>query len=110
MNDNTVYKIKDSVIGIGQLLTADLDLINKKMNSIVKYLDDVSVTENMRVAALFITDIFENQSYCIYNTSAKEIIKNSFDLKEVYEGVALKNILSRKMQIAPYIMDTIEKE
>lgn len=108
--DFKTYKIKDSVIGIGQLLTADLDLINKKMNSIVKYLDEVSVTENMRVVALFITDIFENQSYCIYNTSAKEIIKNSFDLKEVYEGVALKNILSRKMQIAPYIMDTIEKE
>ena len=108
--DFKTYKIKDSVIGIGQLLTADLDLINKKMNSIVKYLDEVSISENMRVVALFITDIFENQSYCIYNTSAKEIIKNSFDLKEVYEGVALKNILSRKMQIAPYIMDTIEKE
>lgn len=108
--DFKTYKIKDSVIGIGQLLTADLDLINKKMNSIVKYLDEVSLSENMRVVALFITDIFENQSYCIYNTSAKEIIKNSFDLKEVYEGVALKNILSRKMQIAPYIMDTIEKE
>ena len=61
-------------------------------------------------SSLFITDIFENQSYCIYNTSAKEIIKNSFDLKEVYEGVALKDILSRKMQIAPYLMDTIEKE
>lgn len=108
--DFKTYKVKDSVIGIGQLLTSDLDLIEKKMNSIVKYLDEVSTTENMRVVTLFITDIFENQSYCIYNTAAKEIIKNSFDLKEVYEGVALKDILSRKMQIAPYLMDTIEKE
>lgn len=108
--DFKTYKINDSVIGIGQLLTSDYDLIQKKMSSIVKYLDEVSETENMRVVALFITDIFENQSYCIYNTSSKDIIKNSFDLKEVYEGVALKNILSRKMQIAPYIMDTIEKE
>ena len=108
--DFKTYKINDSVIGIGQLLTSDYDLIQKKMSSIVKYLDEVSETENMRVVALFITDIFENQSYCIYNTASKEIIKNSFDLKEVYEGVALKNILSRKMQIAPYIMDTIEKE
>ena len=108
--DFKTYKINDSVIGIGQLLTSDYDLIQKKMSSIVNYLDEVSETENMRVVALFITDIFENQSYCIYNTASKEIIKNSFDLKEVYEGVALKNILSRKMQIAPYIMDTIEKE
>lgn len=108
--DFKTYKINDSVIGIGQLLTSDYDLVQKKMSSIVKYLNEVSETENMRVVALFITDIFENQSYCIYNTASKEIIKNSFDLKEVYEGVALKNILSRKMQIAPYIMDTIEKE
>ena len=46
------------------------------------------------------------------NTNQEEQTPNieTFDLKEVYEGVALKDILSRKMQIAPYLMDTIEKE
>lgn len=108
--DFKTYKVNDKMIGIGQILTADFESMNKKINSLVNYLDEVSLNENISVVTLFVTDIFENVSYCLYNKDAENIIKNSFDLKEVYEGVPLKDIVSRKIQIAPYIMDAIEKE
>ncbi len=108
--DFKTYKVNDKIIGIGQILTADFESMNKKINSLVNYLDEVSHNENIRVVTLFVTDIFENVSYCLYNRDAENIIKNSFDLKEIYEGVPLKDIVSRKIQIAPYIMDAIEKE
>ena len=108
--DFKTYKVNDKMIGIGQILTADFESMNKKINSLVNYLDEVSHNENIRVVTLFVTDIFENVSYCLYNRDAENIIKNSFDLKEIYEGVPLKDIVSRKIQIAPYIMDAIEKE
>ena len=108
--DFKTYKVNDKMIGIGQILTADFESMNKKINSLVNYLDEVASNENIRVVTLFVTDIFENVSYCLYNRDAENIIKNSFDLKEIYEGVPLKDIVSRKIQIAPYIMDAIEKE
>lgn len=108
--DFKTYKVNDKMIGIGQILTADFESMNKKINSLVNYLDEVSNNENIRVVTLFVTDIFENVSYCLYNRDAENIIKNSFDLKEIYEGVPLKDIVSRKIQIAPYIIDAIEKE
>lgn len=108
--DFKTYKVNDKMIGIGQILTADFESMNKKINSLVNYLDEVSNNENIRVVTLFVTDIFENVSYCLYNRDAENIIRNSFDLKEIYEGVPLKDIVSRKIQIAPYIMDAIEKE
>lgn len=108
--DFKTYKVNDKIIGIGQILTADFESMNKKINSLVNYLDEVSHNENIRAVTLFVTDIFENVSYCLYNRDAENIIKNSFDLKEIYEGVPLKDIVSRKIQIAPYIMDAIEKE
>lgn len=108
--DFKTYKVNDKMIGIGQILTADFESMNKKINSLVNYLDEVSNNENIRVVTLFVTDIFENVSYCLYNRDAENIIKNSFDLKKIYEGVPLKDIVSRKIQIAPYIMDAIEKE
>ncbi len=108
--DFKTYKVNDKMIGIGQILTADFESMNKKINSLVNYLDEVSKNENISVVTLFVTDIFENVSYCLYNRDAENIIKNSFDLKEIYEGVPLKDIVSRKIQIAPYIMDAIEKE
>ena len=108
--DFKTYKINDSMIGIGQILTADFESMSKKVNSLVNYLNEVSRNENIRVVTLFVTDIFENTSYCLYNKDSEEIIKNAFDLKEVYEGVPLKDVVSRKIQIAPYIMDALEKE
>ena len=108
--DFKTYKVNEKIMGIGQILTADFSSMTKKINSLVNYLDEVSETENIDVVTLFITDIFENISYCLYNKKAENIIKNSFDLKEIYEGVPLKDIVSRKIQIAPYIMDALEKE
>ena len=74
----------------------------------VKYFDQVPEDKNYKVLTLFITDIFENKSYIIYSSKSEEIIKESFKLDSIYEGVSLNNILSRKSQIVPYIMDTLE--
>ncbi len=104
--DFKTYKVDEYTIGIGQVLTSDYELINK--DEMVKFLDEVAENNDYKVLTLFVTDIFNNISHCLYNSSAKNIIKRSFDLEKVYEGVELKNIRSRKMQIAPYIMETID--
>ncbi len=107
--DFKTYRVDDDMIGIGQILTSDFNMIKRKTNDLVKYLNEVSSKENFKVLALFITDIFENKSYCLYNESASEIIRLSFKLDKIYEGVILDGVVSRKIQIAPYIMDTIDK-
>ena len=101
------YKIDDDLIGIGQILVSDTASVKKKFKDIVAYLDEEAKDKKYRVLTLFITDIFENVSYCLYNTASEDIIKSSFNLSEVYEGVSLPGVLSRKIQIAPYIMDTV---
>ena len=102
------YKVNNDMIGIGQVLTSDYDLINKE--EMVDYLDYISEKNNYKVLTIFITDIFNNTSHCLYNKSSQRIIKNSFNLEKVYEGIELKNILSRKIQIAPNIMEAIDRD
>ncbi len=105
--DFKTYKIDDNEIGIGQILSADIPNVKKKFNELVTLLNETAEREKYKVLTLFITDFFENKSYCLYNESAEKIIKESFKLNEVYEGVELKGVLSRKIQIAPYIMDSL---
>jgi len=102
------YKVDNNMIGIGQVLTSDYNLIN--IDEMVEYLNYIAEKNNYRVLTLFVTDIFNNISHCLYNTNAERIIKNSFDLEKIYEGVELKNVLSRKIQIAPYIIDAIDRD
>ena len=105
--DFKTYKIDDDVIGIGQILISDSKSIKRRFNEIANYLDEEAANNNYRVVTLFVTDVFDNISYCLYNRKAEDIIKNSFSLTKVYEGVELKGVLSRKIQIAPYIMDSL---
>ncbi len=102
------YKVDKVMFGIGQVLTSDFELINKE--EMIKYLNEVANLSGYRVLTLFVIDMFNNISYCLYNTDGEDIIKEAFNLEKIYEGIELHNILSRKVQIAPYIMDVIEKE
>lgn len=103
------YKADDNSFGIGQLLIPDYKSIKRKINNIVEFLNEEAHNQKYKVLTLFVTDIFEGKSYCLYNKEAEEIIKNAFHLNDIYEGVILDGVLSRKIQIVPYIMDALSK-
>lgn len=107
--DFKTYRVDDYTIGIGQILTSDYSSIKRKINDLVEFLNEEAHSQKYKVLALFITDIFEKTSYCLFNNDASEIIKISFKLDEIYEGVKLPGVVSRKIQIAPYIMDALDK-
>ena len=105
--DFKTYKIDDKLIGIGQILIMDYKQIKNRINEIVLYLNQIAKKEGYKLVALFATDVFDNESYCLYNSDAEDIIKNAFDKKQISEGVKLDGILSRKAQILPHIMEII---
>ena len=107
--DFKTYKVDDDLIGIGQILVADIQSIKKKFDELVLLLNETAKHDKYKVLTLFITDFFANKSYCLYNKDAEEIIRASFNLDKIYEGVMLKGVLSRKVQIAPYIMESLSK-
>ncbi len=107
--DFKTYKIDDNLIGIGQVLITDYRNMKKRVNELVNFLDEVASHNKYKVLALFLTDFFDKKSYCLYNKGSEDIIKSSFNLEKVYEGVMLDGVLSRKVQIAPYIMSAVEK-
>ncbi len=105
--DYKSYKVDDKLIGIGQLLISEFNSIKNRSDEIVKYLNEVAKKDNYKVLTLFVTDVFDKESYCFYNEDAEDIIKNAFHKDKIYEGVKLDGILSRKAQIVPYIMEII---
>lgn len=106
--DYKSYTVGNIHIGLSQLITMDFDQIHEKIDEYVDKLN--SITEiSPGVNAMFITDIIKKGSYVIYNTSSENIIRDAFNLKEIYEGIFIPKIISRKKQILPSIMDVLEK-
>lgn len=94
-------------LGIGQIMTLDIDNITAKLDEYVTVLDEMAQT-NFNTVVIFITDIIKNGSYVIYDTKSKDLIEDAFGLKNTHEGVFIPKIVSRKKQILPNILSIME--
>lgn len=103
------FTIDETNIGIGQVFTTDIDNIMESKDEYIELLNKISTNNDYQIVALFITDIIKNGSYILYNTKSEDILKDSFNLNELKEGHYFQNLVSRKKQIIPPIMETIEK-
>ena len=75
--------------------------------SYIRFLNRESVKQNYDVMLFVITDIFKNGSYVLFNENAKDILRISFNEK-LEQGDFLENIISRKKQILPAIMNYLK--
>lgn len=102
------YTVGHTMLGISQVMTLDFDEIKKDMEKYIARLDEIAKGQ-YNVIVIFITDVIKNGSYMIYNTDAEELLKEAYDLDGIYEGMYLDKIVSRKKQMLPNLMDTLEK-
>ena len=107
-NDFKIYNINDYKFGIGQILTVDYNDY-KNIDDYVLKLNEISIHNNYKLTCLFITNIIDKSSLIIYNKDGENIIKDAYNLNDINEGVIVKDIISRKKQIVPFIMDVLEK-
>ena len=102
--DYKSYNVGDQQIGIGQLVTLDFEDLSSNIDEYVKRLDELR-SVHPGVYLLFVTDILSNGSYVIYDTKSEDIIKDSFNLDHIEQGIFVKGLVSRKKQILPPIME-----
>ena len=102
--DYKSYNVGDKQIGIGQLITLDFEDLSSNIDEYVKRLDELR-SVHPGVYLLFVTDILSNGSYVIYDTKSEDIIKDSFNLDHIEQGIFVKGLVSRKKQILPPIME-----
>lgn len=106
--DFKVYNVGNKQIGISQVMTLDFNEIEENMDEYIERLNDMR-TSNFLCAVLFITDVYKNGSYVIYNTEAENAIMEAFQLKDIHEGIYIPDLISRKKQMLPALMEVIEK-
>ncbi|MCM1053741.1 MAG: putative manganese-dependent inorganic diphosphatase [Ruminococcus sp.] len=106
--DFKTYSIGNYELGISQVMTMDFNDIAENIDEYINKLDEMQ-QGNYLCVVLFITDIYKNGSYVIYNKNSADIIMDAFNLKEVKEGIYLKDVVSRKKQMLPALLEVIGK-
>lgn len=101
--------ISDEIkIGVAQVFTMSIDEILYKKDEYVKFINKISYENEFMLNFMAVTDIINEGSYIFYASSQEKLIKHIFNLDEVYQGVYIPGCVSRKKQIMPLIMQTIQ--
>lgn len=103
--DYKSYSLKKGKIGLGQVVTMDINEILDEKDEYIDLLNTVCESNNYLFVCLFVTNILENGTYVLFSERAKEYLENGFDIEDIKQGNFLKGIVSRKKQILPAIMN-----
>ena len=100
------YPTEEGIIGLGQIYTTNIADIELEKKEYIDMLNNTSNNNEYKFIALFVTDIIKSGTYVYYSKEAEQILSKAFD-KEMYQGIYFENILSRKLQILPQILNVM---
>lgn len=95
-------------IVVSQLFTFEISALEKRLFELEQYMNSLAPVQSNTSAFLLVTDILEKGSFLYYSQSAQKIIDHCFD-PSFKPGTFLPNVVSRKKQIMPLLMDGLQK-
>ncbi len=102
------FQVEDKKYSVGQTITLDIDSILKDKDEYISIMQNKCNNQGLEFILFIITDVLKNGSYILYTNGCEEMLKDSFNLNDVYEGVFIDGLTSRKKQVIPYINDYIK--
>lgn len=106
--DIKTFRCGDKMIGISQIFTMDYDDILSDKDNFISKIDELA-SGKFDIVISLITDILKNGSYVFYDQKSENLVKNVFDNEDFYQGYFVKNLLSRKKQLVPNVLEELEK-
>lgn len=104
--DVKTFQTNGKTFKVSQIITMNIDKILERKYGLINELNQFKEVTNSDFVILMITDILSNGSYILYNENALtySILQRAFN-QNVFQGMYLQNVVSRKKQIIPLIME-----
>ena len=106
--DFKVYTVNERNMVVGQVFTTDYKEYARIEDEIVEELDKIQANHGYEACVLFVTNFLTNDSYVLYAHKCEDIVATAFNIRHIEEGYLLKDVVSRKKQIVPFLMDVLE--
>ena len=106
--DFKIYNVNERSMVVGQVFTTDYKEYARIENELVEELDKVQANHDYAACVLFVTNFLTNDSNVLYAHKCEDIVATAFNVRHIEEGFLLKDVVSRKKQIVPNLMDVLE--
>lgn len=106
--DLKIFHADEYSFAVAQILTLDYEDILKEKEEYVKIIEEIKENKDLNFVILSITDIIKNGSYILFTESSKKYIEAAFNIQNIEQGYYMENVVSRKKQIVPYLMEILK--
>lgn len=106
--DIKTFRVDKTMVGISQIFTMDYEDIASDMDNFIDKIDDLA-SGKFDIVITLITDIEKNGSYVFYDRKSENLVRDVFDNAEFHQGFFVQDLLSRKKQLVPGVMEVLEK-
>ena len=106
--DFKIYNVNERSMVVGQVFTTDYKEFARIEDELVEELDRVQANHDYDACVLFVTNFLTNNSNVLYAHKCEDLVATAFNIRHIEEGFLLKDVVSRKKQIVPNLMDVLE--
>ena len=105
MRDLKEYRIRDTVIGIGQVETVDVDEVLRHRDELMEFMESLAKARGYDTLALMVTDVVREGSELLV-AGRRRPIEKAFGVSLVSGSAWFDGMLSRKKQVAPKLVES----
>lgn len=103
-NDTKEFEAGGKTFSCGQISVMDVEPINAKKANIMKALEATKAEKNYEASYLMVTNILTEDTYLWFTEGAEAAAEKAFGKKAENGMVYLPKVMSRKKQVAPFLL------
>lgn len=108
-SDYKVIDTENNKFSVSQVFTLNINEINDKKDEFIKMINEIKKTNKLASVSMFVTDIIKEASYVYFDDESSSLLEDAFNIDDISNGYLIDDIVSRKKQIVPRIMEALEK-
>lgn len=107
-SDFKVFEFGEKIVGVGQVETPDLTLVDDKLPEIIQGMKEIKEENNYHTMLLMLTDIIQEGTKLVVISDEERLIADIFDVSlERNVSGFIPGMLSRKKQVIPQLTEQL---
>ena len=104
------FTVNDTIFGVGQITSMSKEELAAIRDMMTEHLPKVLEAHNLNMIYFMLTDILaESTELLCVGTGARGIALSAFDLPDNSKSLILKGVVSRKKQLIPVLVETMQR-
>lgn len=101
----------EATFGVGQITSLSEDELENIKQKLIPYMEKAAGLHGVQMIFFMLTNILDESTELLYKgENAKELLSEAFHVEQPGESLYLKDFVSRKKQLIPAIVGTLQKE